>query len=141
MGYGSKRQKARAERDPITDKTLAWNFKNIPEWLDANGHFDRAKWIPTNEPAPLDSFIFSPGALAVVMDVSRPMLEKALADPRVHTYRIPEDADNPIRATATNSGEWIGSIKSAEARAAQSNAGREFGTQNLNVWQKPPKNG
>ena len=57
MTYTKRRQ---VRKDPITGKSLTWQRREIPEFLDDEDHFVPEKWFPTNEPAPIEDFIFHP---------------------------------------------------------------------------------
>ena len=133
-----RKNRRRKPKDPITGKSLRWQARNIPEFLDEQGHFAPEKWYPTNEPAPLADFVFHPSSQAAIIGVSVGYLEPAVADPRFHYYRI-GPIGTGIRATTgnptgSNSGGWFGSVRGQEARARQSQAGREKGVQNLTPW-------
>ena len=130
MTYPTRR---RIRKDPITGKSLAWQRREIPEYLDEDDHFDPELWYPKNEPAPVEDFIFHPNSLAAIIGVSVGYLPTVEADERFHTYNI-GPVGRGIRPTSHNSGQWFGEVRGQEARARQSVAGREVGAGNLIRW-------
>ena len=117
---------------------VAWLEKRVPELLTDDGDLDRETWWATELPkterqkAPPGDWLVNQASLSAAVGVSRGYLDEALADDRFHRHRIGGPAGIPV--TLEQSAAWFGEIRQQEARAAQSEAGRRTGAENLIRW-------